>query len=666
MSAARAFSRNKPIVAYRSGRLTRESDTFASHTGVMACEDSVYDAAFERAGIVRVRRIEDIFDCAELLARQRTPRGERLGIITNASEPGVVAADALISRQGRLASFSDATLEEVGPVLGSHCSRHEPGVLLIDRKGGQYAKAVGLALNDPNIDAALVIFAPVADADPVAAAEAVVQTSARSRIPVIAAWMGGRSIQAGIEILNSAGIPVYSTPEQAVRAFMYLVHYARNKAILYDTPRDVPVSFTPDRNRCRQMVGQHARELLLECESKELLRSYGIPVTQPQVATTADEAVALARDVGFPVVLKISSRQITHKTDVQGVAVNLTTEDGVRAHFDHIVTAAHEHRPDAVVDGVTVQKMIVAPFGIEMILGTKKDPTFGTVLMAGMGGTATVVIYDRALGLPPLNERLARRMLESLRSWPLLLGYRGKPRVDIDSLIEIIMRLSYLAADYPEVKELDVNPLLVTPHEVIALDARIQVDNVPSQQVCHAHSHLAICPYPEQFVTRVTLKDGKPIVLRPIRPEDEPRWRDFLSECSDESIRLRFRALFERSSHDVATRYCFLDYDREMSLVAESRDASGANIIGVGNLFGDPNHDSAEFAILVGDRWQGLGLGDLLTDQCVNIARQWGVKRIYAETGQGNSRMLALFTKRGFDLKRDFEEGVVWVDKALC
>jgi acetyltransferase len=330
------------------------------------------------------------------------------------------------------------------------------------------------------------------------------------------------------------------------------------------------------------------------------------------------------------------------------------------------VAAAHQQRPDAVVEGVTVQKMIMAPFGIEMILGTKKDPTFGTVLMVGMGGTATVVIYDRALGLPPLNERLARRMLESLRSWPLLLGYRGKPRVDIDALIEIIMRLSYLAADYPEVRELDVNPLLVTPHDVIALDARIQVDDFRSHAISHPYSHLAICPYPEEFVSHAVLKNGTPIVLRPIRPEDEPRWRVFLSECSDESIRLRFRALFERSSHDVATRYCFLDYDREMSLVAEAQDGDDQRIIGVGNLFSDPNHEAAEFAVLVGDRWQGCGLGDLLTDQCVHIARAWGVKRIFAETGHGNSRMLALFTKRGFELKRDFEEGVVWVDKALC
>ena len=322
MSATRAFARNKPIVAYRSGRLTPATDAFASHTGVMACEDSVYDAAFERAGIVRVRKIEDIFDCAELLARQRTPRGERLGIITNASEPGVVAGDALISRHGGLAAFSDTTLRQVGPVLATNCSRHDPGVLLVDRKGVQYSKAIELALADPNIDAALVIFAPVADADPIAAAQAVVQTSARSHIPVLAAWMGGRSIQAGIEILNAAGIPVYNTPEQAVRAFMYLVHYARNKAILYDTPRDVPVSFTPDRDRCRKLVGEHARELLLECESKELLQSYGIPVTRPDTARTADEAVELARQVGFPVVLKINSRQITHKTDVQGVAVN--------------------------------------------------------------------------------------------------------------------------------------------------------------------------------------------------------------------------------------------------------------------------------------------------------------------------------------------------------
>jgi acetyltransferase len=666
MSAARAFARNKPIVAYRSGRRAPSANSFASHTGVMACEDSVYSAAFERAGIVRVRKIEDIFDCAELLARQRTPRGERLGIIANANEPGLVAGDALVARHGCLATFTESTQRQVGPLLAPSCACHNAGILSIDGKSEQYAEAIQLAIKDRNIDAALVIFAPVADADPVVAAQALVEAAAESRVPVLAAWMGGQSVQPGIDILNSAGIPVYGTPEQAVRAFMYLVSYARNKEILYDTPRDVPVSFAPDRACFREFMREHQGEPLLESESKRLLQSYDIPTTEPAVAHTADEAVRIARHVGFPVVLKVHSRQITHKTDVQGVAVNLTTEAGVRSHFERIVTSAGRHRPEAHVDGVTVQRMIDAPFGIEMILGTKKDPTFGTVIMAGMGGTATEVIQDRAIGLPPLNERLARRMLESLRSWPLLLGYRGKPRVNLEGLIEIMMRLSYLAAEYPEIKELDINPLMVTPDKVIALDARIQVDEAIEAHTDRPYSHLAIRPYPEEYVGGGTLKDGTPVVLRPIKPEDEPRWQELLTECSDESIRSRFRSLFERSSHDLATRYCFVDYDREMSVVAEVQDEANSRIIGVGNLFSDTCRESAEFAVLVGDRWQGRGLGDLLTDHCIHIAQDWGVRRVRAETSNGNSRMLSVFTKRGFELSRDYVEDVVLVDKSLC
>jgi acetyltransferase len=409
----------------------------------------------------------------------------------------------------------------------------------------------------------------------------------------------------------------------------------------------------------------NAGTLLSECQSKELLESYDIPVTRPGVARTADEAVQIARDVGFPVVLKILSPQISHKTDVQGVAVNLTTEGGVRSHFERIIASARQHRPDAQIDGVTVQEMVVAPFGFEMILGTKKDRVFGTIILAGMGGTATVVINDRALGLPPLNERLARRMLESLKSWPLLLGYRGKPRADIDSLIEVMMRLSYLAADYPEIKEMDINPLLVTPNRVVALDARIQVDDHTETMSSRPYSHLAIRPYPDEYVNSTSLKDGTAVVFRPIRPEDEPGWQNLLTECSDDSIRMRFRALLRRTSHEIATRYCFVDYDRDMSIVAEVRNNGSSRLIGVGNLFSDLNRRSAEFAILVADQWQGRGLGDSLTDYCIDIAKTWGLHCVRAETTFRNTRMISLFAKHGFAVRRDLEEGVVFVDKVL-
>jgi acetyltransferase len=523
----------------------------------------------------------------------------------------------------------------------------------------QYAQATQILLKDPNVDAVLVILTPRRMADPTGTAETVSQVAAKSSKPLLASWMGGHAVQAGIQILNQAGVPVYNTPEQAVRAFIYLVSYARNKEILYETPRDIPVSFTPNRDELRKLLIQHRHELLSECESKTLLQSYEIPVAQPYVARTADEAVDIARRIGPPVVLKILSPQITHKHDVQGVSLNLTTEQGVRAHFERIVTVAKKYRPAAEIEGVTVQKMVVGPTGVELILGTKKDPTFGSAIMVGLGGFATQIIHDRVVGLPPLNERLARRMLEALKAWPLLLGYRGRPAVNIDRLIEILMRFSYLVADYPEIKELDINPLLVTPEDVVALDARIRIDQDQLRQPARPYAHLAIRPYPEEYARAGKLRDGTPVALRPIKPEDEPRWQDMLARCSDESIRARFRALFKRTSHEVATRYCFVDYDRDMTIVAEVFHEQSPAMVGVVNLFCDANREVAEYAILVADDSRRNGLGDLLTQHCVEIADNWGLRRLYAETDLDNEPMISLFKKHGFQLDRDEAEEVV-------
>jgi acetyltransferase len=397
-------------------------------------------------------------------------------------------------------------------------------------------------------------------------------------------------------------------------------------------------------------------ELLPERLCKALLRTYGIPATKSYPAASADRAVELARLIGYPVVLKLRSPQVTFKTEVGGVAVNLTTEVGVRSHYKQIVENARSQRPDAKIEGVTVQKMIVARSGFELIMGCKRDPTLGSILMVGAGGIATRIICDCALGLPPLNERLARRMLESLASWPLLLGYRGKPGVDVDSVIDVLMRLSYLVADYPEIAELDINPLLVSQSGVMALDARIRIDHDVEMDSSRPYSHLAIRPYPDELVQRAKLRDGTPIILRPIRPEDEPAWQDLLKRCSDESIRLRFRAILKRSAHEVATRYCFVDYDREMAIVAEIDGADRTLIIGMGNLFAEPDGKSAEYAVLVADDWQRRGLGTLLTNFCLRIATQWGRQSVYAETTYSNYRMTSLFEKLGFQSRRQEDE----------
>jgi len=668
MTAARGFARTKPIVAYKAGRFAESARAAASHTGAMAAEDAVYEAAFQRAGIARVFEIGEIFDCAELIARHKVPDGPRLGIVTNAGGPGVMATDALIACRGQLAELAPETVQKLDEYLPPMWSHGNPVDVLGDARPKRFATAASYVLADPNVDAVLVILTPQAMTDPTATAKAIGEMAKEARKPVLAAWLGGRGVRDGIHLLNQAGVATYGTPEQAVRAFMTLVDYARNLEILYETPRDIPVTFPLDRINLRQRfesVLASSGDILSEDLSKTLLDAYGIPVTRPVVATSAEEAIQAARSLGFPVVLKIHSPDITHKTDVGGVLLDLQDDHAVRTGFERIMASAAEKRPDARLVGVTVQPMVSTSSGTEMILGMKRDHTFGSVIMVGLGGVSAEVFKDRALGFPPLSERLARRMLESLRSFKLLQGYRGRPGADLDKLIEVMMRFSYLVSDYPEIVELDVNPLLVTHDRVVALDARVVVDRSRLGPPDRAWSHLALHPYPEKYVRTASLKDGSQIVLRPIKPEDEPMWTEMLGSCSRETIYSRFRYMFQWSMHSVATRYCFIDYDREVAIVAELEKEGTRRLIGVGRLVADPDHESVEYAVLVCDAWQNQGLGAVLTDYCLEIAREWGLKKMVAQTTTDNQRMLALFQKRGCEIEVDTDGYMVDVSKAL-
>ena len=686
MSAARAFARHKPIVVYKAGRFAQSAKAAASHTGAMAGVDAVYDAAFQRAGAVRVSQVDDLFDCAELLARKRIPKGPRLAIVTNAGGPGVMATDALLTRQGTLAALAEATLAALNQMLPSSWSHNNPVDVLGDAPPERLAQALEIVLADAGVDAALVMLTPQAMTDPTGAAKAAGEVAARHMKPVLAVWMGGESVREGIQALNRLGVPTYHTPEHAVRSFMYLVSYANNLELLYETPRDVPLAFKVDRDSARRRLGEMAapiagvggsvaaenaaaegaeRVILSEENSKELLDAYGLPVTLPILAANSQAAVEAAERIGFPVVLKIASPDITHKTDVGGVALNLTSAAQVQASFEAIVRSAHERKPAARLDGATVQRMIAAPAGVELILGAKQDPVFGAVILVGAGGVTAELFQDRALGLPPLNERLAARMLESLRSWPLLKGYRGRPAVNIDRLIEIIMRFSYLVADFPEILEIDVNPLLVTQEDAVALDARMVVDRRRLAQPVRAFSHLAIRPYPEQYVRQVELEGGGHALLRPIKPEDEPLWHELHASCSPESIWSRFRYMFKETTHEMATRFCYLDYDRELAIVAEVQADGVKKLAGVASLAADPDHQTAEYAVLVADRWQSHGLGGMLTDYCLEIARDWQIRRVTAETSPENARMLAIFRDRGFEFDRSVAPDVVVTRKRL-
>ena len=653
LSAARAFARTKPIVAYKAGRFKESARAAASHTGAMAGVDAVYEAAFQRAGIERIWELDDMFDCAELLARQLTPRSDRLAIVTNAGGPGVMTTDNLIARGGHLAELAPETIAELNKVLPEGWSRGNPVDLLGDASPQRYSRAVSIVLKDKNVDAALVILTPLAMTDATATAQAVAQVAAQTRKPVLAAWMGSRSVHEGSQILNSMSVPTYKTPAKAVQAFLHLVSYARNLTILQETPRDLPVEFGLDRRQRRtafQALLAEGGDTLSEKLSKALLESYEIPVTRPLAARTADEAVVAAEGLGYPVVVKIDSPQISHKTEVDGVVLDLPNGVAVREAFAQITARARRMRPEAEISGVTVQKMISYPNSFELVLGTKKDPVFGPVIMVGTGGVAAEVFQDRALGLPPLNDVLTRRMLESLKSWPLLRGYRGKPGVNIDRLIEIIMRFSYLVADYPEIEELDVNPLLATPADVIALDARVVVDRRVPPGEGRPYAHLAIRPYPEEYVAQRKLKDGTPVVLRPIKPEDEPLWHELLAGCSTQSRWFRFNYTFKQTTHEMASRYCFIDYDRELAIVAEVEEEGCRKLIGIGRLVADVDHHVAEYAVIVVDRWQGRGVGGMLTDYCLEVAKRWGVKKVVAEIAKDNSRMLATFRRCGFEI----------------
>ncbi len=667
MSAARAFSREKPIIVYKSGRFPESAAAAASHTGAMASEDSIYDAVFRRAGLARVYDFGNIFDFTDLVGRKRIPRGNRLAIVTNAGGPGVMATDSLISWGGKLVQLSDETMQKLNDYLPQYWSHGNPVDVLGDATPERFAKATEIVLEDEHVDAVLVLLTPQAMTAPTETAEAIAEMAYKTSKTIMAGWLGGASMREGIQVFNRAGISNYPTPEQAIRAFMTLSHYAKNLEMLFETPKEVPVSFQYDRAELRKKYLKEIfpkAKILNEDDSKMLVNDYGIDTTHPFPAYNEDMAVEIAQKKGYPVVLKIYSPDITHKSDVGGVALNIKDEEMVRATFRNMVKTAAEKRPDAKIEGVTVQRMVDTKDAVELILGTKKDPSFGTVMLVGMGGTSAELFKDKRLEFPPLNESLAQQMLESLQIYPLLQGYRGAPRKNIEKLIEVLIRMSYLAADYPEIMELDINPLIVTPTDVIALDARIVVDEEVMTHPVKEYSHLILRPYPESLMQTVSLKDGSPVILRPIKPEDEPMWLELLASCSKESIYHRFRYDFYYDSHEVATQFCFIDYDREIAIVAEVEEEGRKKLIGVGRLIADPDVEIMEYAVLITDSWQKKELGYILTEYCMEIAKIRDIKTLVAETTRDNKPMISVFRKLNFKIRFN-EDSTVSVRKEL-
>ncbi len=665
LSAARDVALTKPIIVIKPGRTEAAAQAAASHTGSLTGSDEVLAAAFRRSGVLRVDSIDDLFNMAEVLAKQPRPRGPRLTIVTNAGGPGVLATDALITNRGELTELSEKTIAELDEVLPPHWSHNNPVDILGDADAERYAKSIEIAANDENSDGLLVILTPQAMTDPTQTAQELKKLYGRPPQyqygkPVLASWMGGADIASGESILNQANIPTFAFPDTAARVFQYMWRYQRRLQSLYETP------FLPKESEESALkigeigkmladVRQTGRTILTEYESKQVLASYGIPTVETRLAETADEAVKIAEEIGYPVVLKLNSETITHKTDVGGVRLDLATASEVRHAYDRMEASVTEKYSAEDFLGVTVQTMLMLKDGYELIIGSSPDPQFGPVLLFGTGGTLVEVFKDRALGLPPLTTTLARRMMERTKIYTALQGVRGREPVDLAALEALLVRFGQLVADQRWIKEIDINPLFASADQLIALDARVVLYEPEVTE--HELPQLAIRPYPSQYIKNIATKDGQEITLRPIRPEDEPKMVKFHETLSERSVYLRyFRAfqLDQRVAHERLTRICFVDYDRDMAIVATHKNADSGEeeIIAVGRLTKERSGDEAEFAILVSDQYQGQGIGTQILVHLLQIGEEEGIERVVAYLLPENRGMRAVCLKLGFHLER--------------
>lgn len=660
MSAARAASRAKPVIAVKAGRGTEGARAVASHTGALAGNDEVVDAALRRAGILRVWTTQELFDAAETLARVKPFRGSRLAIVTNGGGAGVLATDALIEGGGTLAKITPATLMALEPLMPNMWARANPIDIIGDAPVARYVGVLDAVLNDPSCDAALLLQTPTAIVPSAEIATACVPIIKRSPKNTLCCFLGAASVAAARDILCAQGIPSYATPEDAIKAFLHINAFDRLQNLLLETP---PVSahvgpFQRDRVSAiiRSTLDAEC-SLLDEVKAKAVLVAYGIPVVRTDIAEDVDHAVALASAIGFPVALKIRSPDISHKSDIGGVALHLMNADDVNC-----AAIAMQHRiaakcPSARQQGFTVQAMIDTSDTQELIAGIATDPTFGPVIMLGHGGTAVEVIKDRVFGLPPLNAPLVREMLSRTRVSKLLAGYRNRPAIDEAALLDVMSRLSSLVCDIPQIVELDINPLLVSARSVRALDARIQVKAYAGA----ADQRLAIRPYPTDL-TRTTECDGKPVVLRPIRPEDEPAHTRFLRAIPHEDIYFRFFHVVKDWTHAQVARLTQIDYDREMALVAVlAPDTLAMEIVGVARCIGTPDNLEAEFAILIRRDFQGKGLGFQLMQALIDYCRQHRTGELNGYVLTHNRAMLELAEACGFTAVGPPEAGVVKV-----
>jgi len=667
MSALRATARVKPVVMVKVGRHATGAKAAQSHTGALVGSDAVFDALVRRAGVVRVNTILQLFASARALSTHIRPSGNRLAIVTNGGGPGVMATDLAVDLGVRMAELSPATLDALDAVLPANWSHGNPLDIIGDAAAGRYRAAVDACLADDNVDGVLVMLTPQAMTRPTEVAEAVVAVAKTSHKPVLTCWMGEAQVHAGRRLFKQAGIPYFTTPEPAVEVFSFLSAFYENQRQLMQTPGPLSQQTEPDAEGARLIVESalaQGRHLLNEVESKALLAAFRIPIAPTLIARSPMEAMLMAQQIGFPVVMKINSPDITHKSDVNGVRLGLSSGQAVRSAFGEMLADVKRLRPDATLDGIVIEPMVMRPHAREVLLGMTSDPVLGPVIVFGAGGVDVEALQDRAVTLPPLNRYLAHDLIRRTRVATLLGAFRNRPPVDMDALENVLLRLSEMVCELPWLAELDINPLLVDERGALALDARIVI--APRVPTADRYGHMAIHPYPAHLLTHWQLPSGNDVVIRPIRPEDAELTQSFVRSLSEETKYFRFMDAVSELSPAMLARLTQIDYTREMALLALAEIDGREVELGVARYAINPDGESCEFALVVDDAWQKQGIGHKLMDVLMDVARGMGLKMMEGEVLKTNRPMLKLAAGLGFHSEPHPEDDTVQrVSRAL-
>jgi acetyltransferase len=653
ISAVRGFARYKPIIVVKPGRFRRRPQTALTQAAALISSDKVYDAAFKRISVVRVKEVADLFNTVRGLHSKHLPKGPRLAIVTNAAGVGVMATDALSELGGQVAKLSDENLERLNAILPSYWGKENPVDVLRDADIERYVQAARVFLDDPQVDGILIIYTFQDRTRPGELAKAIAEMAKATWKPIITTWMGGKEVQEGREILFQHSIPTYETPEDAVKAYLYLYHYQRSLEVLYETPSELSIDQAPTKNNLKAFIRRTTKGggfILNEEDSKRFLINYGIPTATGRTAQNVDDAITIAKEIGYPAVLKILSPDIRCKSDVGGVILGIRSDERLREEYARLIQRVTERVPDARIIGVTVQQMI-EPIDFEIMLGAKKDEELGSAILFGIGGKGVHVFKDFSVGLPPMNQTLVRRLMEETEIYKTILGYGGKPLADLRQLEQIIVSFSNLITDFPEIAEMDINPLAISGGKAYALDARIVIDK-GSLEHPSPYPHLVITPYPARYVIPWNLSDGTPVLFRPIKPEDEPFVREMLVTLSEETLKERFFQIIKSITHEMLIKICHTDYDREVTLVAEIKEDQRKKFIGIGGLMIEPDLKKGEFAVVIHDQYQGRGTGFKLIDMLIGIAQEKGLEELYGVVLSENRRMLQVCQKLGFTITR--------------